>query len=144
MIVAWIAALFLGLGLTAFGSGRAVHHAAVVARSSRLSSFFVGAILLSIGTDLPEIANSIVASVSGHGDLNLGDSTGSAATQLTLVLGLLFVSFRQTPVQRRGVIQTGLFSVAALALGIALFSDGYLGRIDAAILASVWYPLILM
>lgn len=57
--------------------------------SSRIPPFVIGITLASIGTDLPEIANSIVASVTGHGDLNVGDAIGSATVQATLVHGLL-------------------------------------------------------
>ncbi|UCF58973.1 MAG: hypothetical protein JSV15_00665 [Candidatus Bathyarchaeota archaeon] len=36
---------------------------------------------MSIGTDLPEIANSITSSAIGHGDINIGDSLGSILAQ---------------------------------------------------------------
>jgi cation:H+ antiporter len=42
----------------------------------------------SIGTDLPEIINSIESSLLDHGNINVGDSLGSALTQISLVLGL--------------------------------------------------------
>jgi hypothetical protein len=84
-----IAAIVGGFAVTVVASRRAVSDAAVLAAGTRLPPFLVGITLLAIGTDLPEIANSIVASVTGHGDINVGDSVGSAATQMTLVLGLL-------------------------------------------------------
>jgi len=85
----WIAAISIGLTVTIGGSRSAVIDATKLAAGNRLPPFFVGMTLLAIGTDLPEIANSIVASYTNHGDINVGDSVGSAATQLTLVLGLL-------------------------------------------------------
>lgn len=43
---------------------------------------------MSLGTDFPEIVNSIISSALGHVDINVGDSFGSVLTQMTLVLGL--------------------------------------------------------
>ena len=51
-------------------------------------------------TDLPEIANSIIASAEGRGDLNVGDSTGSALTQITLVLAILLIASPATLAER--------------------------------------------
>ena len=70
-------------------SRHTVDHAVGLATSVGVPPFLIGITIMSVGTDLPEIANSIIASLGGHGDLNVGDSIGSAATQVTLGLGLL-------------------------------------------------------
>ncbi|MDH3307367.1 MAG: sodium:calcium antiporter, partial [Acidimicrobiia bacterium] len=85
----WAAGAVVGLLVAIAASKRAVRYASALALGFGVSPFLVGVTLMSIGTDLPEMANSIMASVSGHGDINLGDSIGSAVTQLTLVLGIL-------------------------------------------------------
>jgi hypothetical protein len=43
---------------------------------SGLPPFIVGVVLVSIGTDLPELASSIAAHAEGEGDVNVGDSVG--------------------------------------------------------------------
>jgi len=75
--------------LLTFASDKAVEHSMSIASAMRASPLIVGLLLVSIGTDLPEITNSIVSCASGHGDIDVGDSLGSAMTQMTLILGLL-------------------------------------------------------
>ncbi|MDH5267255.1 MAG: hypothetical protein OEW62_06205 [Candidatus Bathyarchaeota archaeon] len=58
------------------------------ASASRISPLLIGLVLVSIGTDLPEIVNSIISCAVGHADIELGDSLGSVLTQMTLVIGL--------------------------------------------------------
>lgn len=138
MVFAFIAAAVVGFVIAILGSRAAVEHATALASRSRLPPFVVGLTLLAIGTDLPEIANSIVASASGNGDVNVGDSIGSAATQLTLVLGLLPFVGRPLLASRRGLVGAGLMTAAALGLGAGLFADGFLSRPDGIILVAAW------
>ena len=140
----WIGAVVVGLAVTVTGSRSAVTDATNLAKGTRLPPFFVGMTLLAIGTDLPEMANSIVASYTNHGDVNVGDSVGSAATQLTLVLGLLPFAGFAIPLGARGSRllrgqQTTAWLTAIALVGIALLVlDDYLGRLDAAILIGAW------
>lgn len=138
MIVVAAAVALGGIALMVVGSQRAVDAATALAASSRLPPFFVGMTLLAIGTDLPEIANSIVASATGHGDVNVGDSVGSAATQATLVLGLLPIVGGAIVIPRRGVLVTGVATTVSLGVLALLISDGMFGRVDAAVLLVLW------
>lgn len=120
-------------------SRRAVVNTAELAAGTRIPRFVIGFTLLAIGTDLPEIANSIVSSLTGHGDLNVGDSVGSTATQVTLVLGLLpIVAATSFVISRRRFGRVGASIVAALLLGAALMLDGRISRVDALLLLGAW------
>ncbi len=134
------AGVAIGVGFAAamLASRRAVSDAANLAAGTRIPPFVIGITLLSIGTDLPEIANSIVASVTGHGDLNVGDSVGSAVTQATLVLGLLPLLGGAFLVGRRGTGAVGGATVGALVAGAVLMADGGISRADALFLTVLW------
>ncbi len=138
MTLLWIVAGIIGLVLALAASRRAVHHASALAFGSRFPPFVIGISLLAIGTDLPEIANSVIASLRNRGDLNVSDSIGSAVTQVTLVLGLLPLIGGAFVLGRRRVRLIGGLIVAALTLGLALVADGYLSRIDGLVLLSGW------
>lgn len=133
-----VIAIVAGFTVTVLASRRAVSHARLLAEATAISPFIVGVTLFAIGTDLPEIANSVIASLADHGDLNVGDSVGSAVTQITLVLGLLPLTVGAFVVGRRRVLRPGLATVIALLVGAALFADGSLARFDAIILISMW------
>ena len=113
-------------------------HVSALAAGSRIPPFFFGITLVAIGTDLPEIANSIAAAVSGHGDINVGDSIGSVTTQLTLILGLLALIAGSFQVKKSQVVLIGGVTILSLAMGAVLLSDGYLSRSDAMVLILAW------
>ncbi len=128
-----------GLALSIWASSVVVERAAAIVARFGVPPFLVGMLLFALGTDLPEIANSVAASVSGHGDLNVGDSIGSALVQSTLVLGVLaFVRRGSVPVERREIVGTGVVTVAALGVAAWSISDGVLDRIDGLVLIALW------
>lgn len=133
-----IGAVLAGFVLSVLASRRAVSNTAELAAGTSIPPFVVGFTLLALGTDLPEIANSIVTSVSGHGDLNVGDSVGSAATQATLVLGLLPIVGGALTVSKTRVVRIGIATVFALLLGAGLMMDGDVSRFDAVVLCSAF------
>ena len=138
MLVLWIAVIVIGLTASVWSSRNVVKHAGALAHGRNIPPFFVGMTLLAIGTDLPEIANSIVSSLSGHGDLNVGDSVGSATTQLTLVFGLFPFVAGAVWIDRGRVVSMGGAICVALLIGAVVVADGYLSRTDAVILVLVW------
>lgn len=134
-----VTSVALGLLVAVVASQKAVSHTVDLAVGTRLPRFVIGFTLLGIGTDLPEIANSVVSSLTGHGDLNVGDSVGSAATQVTLILGLLPIIGSATfPISRRRLSRVGLVTVGALLMGVALMQDGFISRLDALLLLGAW------
>lgn len=136
--IVWLVVLGTGLLVAVMASRWAVGHLTEFAAGTRIPPFVIGITLVSIGTDLPEIANSIVASVTGHGDINIGDSIGSAMVQATLILGILPIITGAFPIARGRVGRIGLATVAALVVGGVLMVDGDLSRLDAALLILVW------
>ena len=134
----WILTAVVSAAVMAIGSRRAVVHAAAVAEAIRVPPFLVGMTLVAIGTDIPEIVNSVVAAWSGHGDITLGDATGSVFTQITLGLGLFPFAAGVIIVGRRNVWLLSALTVAGLALGVALYSDGGISRADAVALLAFW------
>ena len=63
LLVAAILAVAAGFAIAVLASRRAVTTAAQLAAGTRIPRFVIGFTLLAIGTDLPEIANSIVSLV---------------------------------------------------------------------------------
>jgi len=138
MIVVELIALLGGFVGMVVASQRAVGSASELAVGAQISPFIIGFTLLALGTDLPEIANSIVASLSDHGDVNVGDSVGSAATQITLVLGILGIWLGPLELPNGNIARTGIFTVLALGALAVMISDGFLGRTDALLLLALW------
>ncbi len=138
MVVVFLLVMAVGFAVMVVASQRAVASASALAAGSNLPPFFIGITLLALGTDLPEIANSIVASLTDHGDVMVGNAVGSAATQMTLVLGLLPIIAGAMVVPRKGIVAAGLWTVASMAVVLAFVGDGHIGRLDAAVLIGIW------
>lgn len=143
MIFVWVLGLVVGVAVAAASSRRAVGAALETSESLGISAGLVGLSIMAVGTDLPEIANSIIASLSGHGDLNVGDSTGSALTQITLILAVLMLAaglrLDLDHSESKVAVSTGLMTTAALVVLAVMLSDGTLGRADGIVLVSAWF-----
>ncbi len=138
MILVWVAVMVVGLGVALAASRRAVDAAMALAVGTRIPPFLIGITLFAVGTDLPEIANSVVASLAGHGELNVGDSLGSVVVQSSLVLGLLPLLAGAFQIGRSRVGLIGAVTLAALAVVAVLVADGTLGRAEGLGLIGLW------
>ena len=132
----------VGLTVALVASSRAVNEARELALGLGAPPFVVGFVLVAVGTDLPEIANSITAHLQGEGDINVGDSIGSVLTQYTLVLGLIPLLAGAFLVNRREVTTVGLLTIPGLVLSILPVRDDYLGRLDGLLLVGTWLILV--
>ncbi len=65
-----------------------VDSASQIAFSFGLSNTFVGLTIVAIGTSLPELVTSIIASFKGENDLALGNVVGSNLFNILFVLGI--------------------------------------------------------
>ena len=139
MDVAFQVALVVGgLGLALAASDVAVSYTRALAHALGAPSFVVGVVLVALGTDLPEIANSIASHLQDEGDVNVGDSVGSTLTQNTLVLGLFPLLVAVIAISRRQAGPVMALTVVGLLLTTWFVSDGYLSRLDGAILVLAW------
>jgi cation:H+ antiporter len=139
-----IVALILGLMLMFFSSDKAVGHLISFASSLGVSMLMVGLILASVGTDLPEIANDIMSSALGHGDITVGDSFGSILTQISLVVGLLPFLAGAYKVHRKRCVIIGGCEIVALTLAVSIAGQGYISRISGFFFVVIWLISILI
>lgn len=137
MIVLWGLVFVVGLVTASLASRRAVAAALDAVDASHASAGFIGMTVMAIGTDLPEIANSVISAATGHGDLNVGDSAGSALTQVTLVLGILCFGTTLAS-ERRSVVVLGTLTAVALGAIALLIRDGSFDRVDGLGLVVAW------
>jgi cation:H+ antiporter len=130
--------LIIGFIILFISSEIAVDNLIKIATLLGASIFTVGFIFSSIGSDLPEIVNSIFSSYLGHGDISVGDSFGSVNTQITLVLGLIpfFCRFCRLIPERFAVV--GISEVVILIISVFLVADGNVTRLDGLSLILLW------
>ena len=83
--ILWIVA---GLVLILVGSDWLVEGASGVARKYGISEFVIGMTIVGIGTSMPELVSSLISAIQGHGDMALGNVTGSNICNILLILGV--------------------------------------------------------
>lgn len=138
MIVVWMIGLIGGMTVATLASRRAVITALTASTVSKISLGAIGATVMAVGTDLPEIANSVMAALTDHGDLVVGDAAGSAMTQVTLVMAILLLAATTMRVERRSIALLGGVAALGLWLVAILVSDDTLSRADGALLVGIW------
>ena len=121
-----------------FSSKKTIDHAVEVASAFGIPHILIGFILISMGTDLPEIVNSILSSYLGHADINIGDSLGSVLSQLTLIFGLLPIIGGAIKIKRKEIMVMGCCLILALIILFSIFEKGVFTRLNALFLIGSW------
>jgi cation:H+ antiporter len=115
------------------GSDLFVKSSSKIARKLGVSEFVIGLTLVALGTSLPELVSSIIASTKHESGLIVGTIVGANVADLTLVAGIavLITSIKLRKIILRRDIYEMIFAI--LLLGFFLM-DGKLSRIEGLIL----------
>ena len=119
--------LFIALGLAAviFGGNLVVDNATVLAQKLGMSETFIGLTIVAIGTSLPELVTSLVASRKKESGLALGNAIGSNIFNILFILGMSAV-LSPIPAAAETMIDVVLMSgVAVLMLVFAGSKKGF-------------------
>ena len=129
-----VIALVAGIVLLTWAAEKAVISAEELSAHLGISPIIVGALIVGLGTSLPEmVVSGIAAAQRDTIDLAVGNVVGSNAANLTLVLGVGAIITRISG-QRSVMRREGVMMVAAAALFTAFAIDGYLDEWEGAVL----------
>jgi cation:H+ antiporter len=140
LLIAGIAGLWLGTELTIGG-------ALAIARRHQWSEFFVGLVILSIGSDLPELAIAVDAGIKGlmgqdASGVVVGSSIGSVVAQMGFVLGLgAAISYLTLP--KSFVVKHGSVLLGATILLFLVALDGDVSRTEGLILITTYFIYVM-
>lgn len=77
-----------GSGLLILGSRWLVDSAVAIAEFFQVSKLLIGLTIIALGTSLPELATSVIASLRGERDIAVGNVLGSNIFNILAVLGI--------------------------------------------------------
>lgn len=109
----------VGLILLIIGAQLTVDGAIAIARTVGVSELIIGLTVVAIGTSLPEVVTSVVASLRKHSDLAVGNVVGSNIANLLVILGVTAM-IKPIPVADT-LISLELPVMMAFAVGIVPF-----------------------
>jgi cation:H+ antiporter len=131
----WIvAAVFLGLLLLIGGSQVLLMGAVGIADYFGVSEAFIGLTLVAVGTSLPELSISVIATIRRHADVAVGNILGSNIFNLLGILGISAL-LQPLPVHAR-ILQFDQWVMlgAALLLMLFLYTGRRLSRLEGGVL----------
>ncbi len=116
--------IFAGLGLLVLGSNLFVDGAVAIAEKFGVSQAVIGLTIVALGTSLPELTTSIVASFKNENDIAIGNAVGSNVFNILSILG---ISSLVRPIADTGVTMVDLsimmfFTILILPLSKTKFT----------------------
>ena len=126
-----------GLAAVIFGGDLVVDNATVLAKAMGWSETFIGLTIIAIGTSLPELVTSVVASKKGENGLALGNVVGSNIFNILFILGLSS-AISPIAIDSRAIINTVLLLGATIAMYVLCVARKKLGRIEGIIMVSLY------
>ncbi len=121
-----------GLALLALAADRFVASAARLAKLWGMSTLLIGALVVGMGTSIPELLVSITGGIDSF-DLGVGNITGSNVANLSLVLGVAVII---SPIfgSRTVLKDEGSVTLVAMGMFTVVLRDGSLDRFDGIVL----------
>lgn len=143
--------LIVSLAGIVYGADMLVAGAVSIARKFRVSDFVIGAVIVGVGTSLPELTVSFIGALRGNPDVAIGNVVGSNIFNIAGILGAtaLFFPVAVSRDNMRFEIPLSIFVSLILVLLTFNFFDGSapsLGRADGIVLLIVfslfmWYSV---
>jgi len=124
----WLVSLqaLTGLGLLIAAGRLIVFGATGVGRSFGLAEFIIGAVIVAVGTSVPELATGVISKIRGHEEVGIGTLYGSNIFNSLLILGVVAVISPFT-FPAREIMPALFFSTVTVALTLPT-RDGAIQR----------------
>lgn len=121
--------LILSLFALYIGAGWLVKGSSEIALKANISNLVIGLTIVAFGTSAPELVVSLNASLSGQGDIAIGNIVGSNIFNIALILGISAAIHPLQAKRQLTRLDIPILIAATIAITI-LFWDGKLGRVE--------------
>jgi cation:H+ antiporter len=141
--------LIVGLLLLIASSRILVWGAVEIAHRFGVSDLIIGLTIVAVGTSLPELASSVIATRKGEHDIALGNVLGSNLFNTLAVVGIAG-AIRPMAVApevfSRDILVMGVLTVSLFAIGFGFRGPGRINRFEGAVLmvCYVGYTVLLV
>lgn len=88
LLLSYLGLVLLGFGLLWWTGDLVVRYALQVAHAFRVTTFFIGFIVLALAATIPELAVAITSALRGVSEVSAGDIIGANFIDVALVIGL--------------------------------------------------------
>ncbi len=133
--------LLAGLALLIVSSRILVWGAVEIAHGFGVSDLIIGLTIVAIGTSLPELASSIIATRKGEHDMALGNILGSNLFNTLAVVGIAGAIHPMTvepEVFNRDMLVMATLTLSLFIIGYGFRGPGRINRIEGAVLLACY------
>lgn len=135
--------LLVGLITLIVGAQFTVNGAVGIARGLGISELVIGLTLVAVGTSLPELVTSVIATLRGHDDLTVGNVVGSNIANLLIILGFTAL-LRPIPVAAPLLSLEFPVMLAFISIPVILMLNRRLARWQAGLLLAGYLAFVLV
>ncbi|MBO5489124.1 MAG: calcium/sodium antiporter [Eubacterium sp.] len=139
LLPTWKCILFIlgGAAAIKFGGDAVVNGASAIASRFGLSDELIGLTIVALGTSLPELVTSLVASKKGEVDMAVGNVIGSNIFNLLLVLGVASVISPIT-ISLPNVYDTVILVAVSVLVWLFAWSKERITRLEGALMLLIY------
>lgn len=134
--------ILLGCAAILYVSGEWVVHGLMrLSRLLHVREFVVAFFVMAMASSLPNLFVGVTSAIGGIPELSLGDVFGDNLIAMTLAVAAAVFFSKSGKIEAHSMtVRTSmLYTVGAVILPLVLIADGYLGRLDAVILFSLFF-----
>ncbi|HHH80289.1 MAG TPA: calcium/sodium antiporter [Thermoplasmatales archaeon] len=130
--------IMLGIIFVVAGAQLLVDSAVFFAKVFGVPEIVIAISLVAIGTSLPELAVSAVASKKGQSDISIGNLIGSNVFNILLIIGVCSI-ITPLPADSRFLLSTILLLLVTIVLFPILYTGKRISRWEGVFLVSIYF-----
>lgn len=123
----------LGVIAVIFGSNLVVDYSSKIVTMLGISEKVIGLTIIAIGTSLPELVTSVIATKKGEYDIAIGNVVGSNIFNIGIVLGLPVLLFGTINIGTFNIIDLIIMLISIIMLYIFSKKDGQIDKKEGII-----------
>lgn len=142
-ILFWLSIFMLSLAALVKGAEWLLLSAERIGLALGLSTFFVGVTLVAIGTSLPDLVVSVVATLDGLDTFAAGNAIGSSIVNILLIIGMLTIIGYRLQVEKNLIDLDLPLLASAVGLFVLTAHDGRIVFWETALLLAAYVSYLL-
>ena len=135
--------IIVGIVLVLWGADRLTEGSVAVAERMNIPQIVIGLTVVAMGTSMPEFCVSLRSALKGTPDLAVGNVVGSNIFNSLFIVGIT-AAIAPMAILRATVMKDIPFALVASVILLMMCLDGRIGRIDAAVLFSLFMIFMFM
>ena len=135
--------IIVGIVLVLWGADRLTEGSVAVAERMNIPQIVIGLTVVAMGTSMPEFCVSLISALKGTPDLAVGNVVGSNIFNSLFIVGIT-AAIAPMAILRATVMKDIPFALVASVILLMMCIDGRIGRIDAAVLFSLFMIFMFM